>query len=157
NYQRVDRTRVRAISRRDNALRQIAIWRKGLGAKPRRLPDHLVVEHLLARRYGVEQLPAEAETDAISVGTAEPSALVAPASEAANPGRAFAPQKPEEPAAGPPCALAADAGQRASPLGPPGNAAPSPRVVGVVPAPVCSTNKTPTAGDPPHGRGCLPI
>ena len=157
NYQRVDRTRVRAISRRDNALRQIAIWRKGLGAKPRRLPDHLVVEHLLARRYGVEQLPAEAETDAISVGTAEPSALVAPASEAAKPARAFAPQKTEDADAGLPFALAADAAQSASPLGAPGDADTSTRVDGVVAAPVYSTDKTTTAGDPPHGRGCLPI
>ena len=73
NYQAVDRTRMRAIKRRDNALRQIARWRKDLGAKPRRLPDHLVVEHLLARRYGVEQPPAEAEADAIAVGTPEPA------------------------------------------------------------------------------------
>ena len=157
NYQRVDRTRVRAISRRDNALRQIAIWRKGLGAKPRRLPDHLVVEHLLARRYGVEQLPAEAETDAISVGTAEPSALVAPASEAAKPARAFAPQKTEDADAGLPFALAADAAQSASPLGAPGDADTSTRVDGVVAAPVYSTDKTTTAGGPPHGRGCQPI
>src|SRR4029077_17858304 len=54
----LDVAQSRAIKRRDNALRQIERWRKGLGAKARRLPDHLLVEHLLAQRYGVEQFLA---------------------------------------------------------------------------------------------------
>src|ERR1700747_984126 len=60
----LDVAQSRAIKRRDNALRQIACWRKGLGAKARRLPDHLLVEHLLAQHYGVEQFLADAEADA---------------------------------------------------------------------------------------------
>jgi len=59
----LDVAQSRAIKRRDNALRQIERWRKGLGAKARRLPDHLLVEHLLAQRYGVEQFLADAEAD----------------------------------------------------------------------------------------------
>jgi hypothetical protein len=109
NYQGVDRTRMRAIKRRDNALRQIEKWRKGLGAKPRRLPDNLVVEHLLARRYGLEQPPAEAETDAIWRGTAEPALPVAPACETAEPARSFAPRAEAADAAPP---LAAAVGRR---------------------------------------------
>jgi hypothetical protein len=42
-YRSRDVARSRAIKRRDNALRQIAGWRKGLGANARRLPDHLLV------------------------------------------------------------------------------------------------------------------
>ena len=63
-YRSRDVAQSRAIKRRDNALRQIARWRKGLGASARRLPDHLLVEHLLAQRYGVEQFLADAEADA---------------------------------------------------------------------------------------------
>jgi hypothetical protein len=110
NYQRVDRTRMRAIKRRDNALRQIALWRKGPGAKPRRLPDHLLVEDLLARRYGVET--AAADTDAISGGTPEPPPPVAPAFEAAKPARSFAPQEAAD--ARPPFAVAAEATEAAA-------------------------------------------
>ena len=108
NYERVDRTRMRAIKRRDNALRQIEKWRKGLGAKPRRLPDHLIVEDMLARRYGVEQPPAEADSDGISAGTPDSPAVSGAfqTSEA----RSFAPQAGAADA-GPPFAVAAEAAE----------------------------------------------
>jgi hypothetical protein len=143
NYQRVDRTRMRAIKRRDNALRQIALWRKGPGAKPHRLPDHLVVEDLLARRYGVET--AAADTDAISGGTPEPPRPVAPASEAAKPARSFAPQA-EAADARPPFAVAAEATEAA-----PHRAAPDNDAIATAPVhpTVETTGATQTTETPP--------
>src|SRR5207237_2985192 len=42
HYQGFDIAQSRAIKRRDNALRQIARWRDGLGAKARRLSDKFI-------------------------------------------------------------------------------------------------------------------
>jgi hypothetical protein len=55
----------RAIKRRDNALRQIARWRDGLGGKARALCDKFVAELALAERYGVaHSLDAEIDDTA---------------------------------------------------------------------------------------------
>jgi hypothetical protein len=51
------------IKRRDNALRQIARWRDGLGAKARRLSDKFVAEQALAESYCATQFLAYAEID----------------------------------------------------------------------------------------------
>jgi hypothetical protein len=119
--QALDIAQMRAIRRRDNALRQIARWRKGLGAKPRRLPDCLVVERLLARRYGVEPL-AEADTDVIPIGIAEAAAPLALAPETPKPTRSFAP--PAEAAeAEPPLAMAVEAAEAAPPVAATGDGA----------------------------------
>ena len=98
----------RAIKRRDNAMRQIERWRKGLGAKARRLPDHLVVEHLLAQRYGVEQFPADIDSDAIAGDAVETAAPLAPAAETAE--------------AAPPCASMGNPAEAASALASEGKA-----------------------------------
>src|SRR5246127_906957 len=69
-------------------LRRSPLGRKGLGAKARRLPDHLLVKHLLAQRYGVEQFLADAEADASACDALEaaaPLALTGKAAEAAPP------------------------------------------------------------------------
>src|SRR5258707_6350297 len=76
-YRSRDVAQSRAIKRRDNALRQIERWRKGLGATARRLPDHLLVNHLLAQRYGVEQFLADAEADASAGDALEAGAPLA--------------------------------------------------------------------------------
>jgi hypothetical protein len=62
-YQGQDIAQSRALKRRDNALRQIARWRDGLGAKARHLSDKFIAEQALAERYGVAQLLADEETD----------------------------------------------------------------------------------------------
>src|ERR1700730_7829542 len=53
----------RALNRRDNALRQIARWRDGLGAKARRLSDKFIAEQALAERYGAAQFLADTQAD----------------------------------------------------------------------------------------------
>ena len=62
----------RVMRRRDDALRQLQRWRKGLGAKSRRLPDQFLDEQVLAQRYR-DQLPRDND-----VAAPEP-AEVAPA------------------------------------------------------------------------------
>jgi hypothetical protein len=49
--------RFRLIRQRDNALRQLERWRKGPGAKSRRLEDRFLDDRVLAQRYA-EQFPA---------------------------------------------------------------------------------------------------
>src|SRR5262249_41396328 len=63
-YQALDIAQSRAIKRRDNALRQIARWRDGLGAKARRLSDKFVDEQALAESYCANQSLAYAEIEA---------------------------------------------------------------------------------------------
>src|ERR1700737_4853364 len=65
----------RVMRRRDDALRQLQRWRKGLGAKSRRLPDQFLDEQVLAERYR-DQLPRD-----IDVAAPQP-AEVAPAEAA---------------------------------------------------------------------------
>jgi hypothetical protein len=87
-YQAFDIAESRAIKRRDNALRQIARWRDGLGAKARRLSDKFISGQGLAERYGATELLANAEADAIardSVQAAPPLASVGEAADAAPP------------------------------------------------------------------------
>ena len=62
----------RVMRRRDDALRQLQRWRKGLGAKSRRLPDQFLDEQVLAQRYR-DQVPPD------NVVTAPEPAEVAPA------------------------------------------------------------------------------
>jgi hypothetical protein len=66
HYQGLDIAQSRAIKRRDNALRQIARWRDGFGAKARRLSDKFIDEQALAERYRATQLPVDAEADGIA-------------------------------------------------------------------------------------------
>jgi hypothetical protein len=131
----------RAIKRRDNALRQIARWRKGLGANARRLPDHLLVKHLLAQRYGAEQFLDDAEGDASAGDALEAAAPLAPTGKAAESASAHAHTGEVAVAAAPALAAAGDALEAAAPLAPTGNAAePAPLIpatgeVAVVTAP----------------------
>jgi hypothetical protein len=72
----LDTAQSRAIKRRDHALRQIKLWRAGLGAKVRRLPDQFLAEQSLAEHYGVEDgesraTVVEAEETAPRLATAE--------------------------------------------------------------------------------------
>jgi hypothetical protein len=62
-YQALDIAQSRALKRRDNALRQIARWRDGLGAKARHLSDKFIAEQALAERYGAAQFLADTQTD----------------------------------------------------------------------------------------------
>jgi len=62
-YQALDIAQSRAIKRRDNALRQIARWRDGPGAKARRLADKFVAEQALAESYCAMQALSYAEFD----------------------------------------------------------------------------------------------
>jgi hypothetical protein len=118
-----DLARSRAIKRRDNALHQIARWRKGLGATARRLPDHLLLEHLLARRYGAEQLLAEAQVEASACQAMEAAAPLAPTSKSAQAPPPPAPTAGAGVAGGGAPGVASDAAQAAPPPAPPGEAA----------------------------------
>jgi hypothetical protein len=122
-YRSRDVAQSRAIKRRDNALRQIAGWRKGLGANARRLPDHLLVKHLLAQRYGVEQFLADAEADASAGDALEAAAPLAPTGEAAEAAPPHAPTGEVAVAAAPALAAAGEAAEPATALAPTGNAA----------------------------------
>jgi hypothetical protein len=62
-YAPLDIAQSRSIKRRENALRQIARWRDGLGAKARTLSDKFIAEQALAERYGVAPFLADADTD----------------------------------------------------------------------------------------------
>src|SRR4029077_13435195 len=119
----LDVAQSRAIKRRDNALRQIARWRKGLGANARRLPDHLLVKHLLAQRYGVEQFLADAEADASAGDALEAAAPVATTGQAAEAAPPHAPTGEVAVAAAPALAAAGEAAEPAPALAPTGNAA----------------------------------
>jgi hypothetical protein len=85
HYQGFDIGQSRAIKRRDNALRQIARWRDGLGAKARRLSDKFISEQGLAERYGVTQLPTDAEAGAIAGDSIQAAPPLASAGDAAEP------------------------------------------------------------------------
>jgi hypothetical protein len=88
HYQGLDIAQSRAIKRRDNALRQIARWRDGLGAKARRLSDKFITKQALVERYGATELFADAGADAIagdSVRAALPLASTGDAADAAPP------------------------------------------------------------------------
>jgi hypothetical protein len=83
-YQALDIAQSRAIKRRDNALRQIARWRDGLGAKARRLSDKFVDEQALAESYCATQVLSYAEIDD-PVGEARQAAPpLAPVGDAAD-------------------------------------------------------------------------
>jgi hypothetical protein len=62
-HQALDIAQSRAMKRRDNALRQIARWRDGLGGKAEALSDKFVAEQALAKRYGVAQFLPDLEID----------------------------------------------------------------------------------------------
>jgi hypothetical protein len=111
-----------AIKRRDNALRQIVRWRKGLGASARRLPDHLLVKHLLAQRYGAEQFLADAEADASAGDALEAAAPLAPRGNAAEPAPLIAAAGDVAVVAAPAFAAAGEAAEPAPTLAPRGNA-----------------------------------
>jgi hypothetical protein len=102
-YRALDIAQSRAMKRHDDALREIAHYRRRLGATPRELPHKFVDERILARRYGVddqlEQLLAEDENATTAGAAVETDSAPAPLAEAAQP-------------ASPPCAAsdkAADA------------------------------------------------
>jgi hypothetical protein len=142
-YRGLDVAQSRAIKRRDNALRQIERWRKGLGARARRLPDHLLVKHLLAQHYGVEQFRADAGADASACDALEAVAL-APTGEAAEAAPPRAPTGEAAVAAAPALAAASEAGEPAPALAPTGNAA--------EPAPLIATDDVAVAAAPARAR-----
>ena len=118
-YQDLDIAQSREIKRRDNALRQIARWRDGLGGKARALPEKFLAEPALAKRCGVAQVLAGAETGG-TVGTAmEAAPPLGPAVEAADASQPV--PRPDEPAtASPPLAFAGAAVEAAPPFAPTG-------------------------------------
>ena len=63
HYQGLDIAQSRAMKRRDNTLRLIARWRKGLAPKARALSDKFIAEEALAEHYDAAHLLADAETD----------------------------------------------------------------------------------------------
>jgi hypothetical protein len=71
----------RVMRRRDDALRQLQRWRKGLGAKSRRLPDQFLDEQVLAERYR-DQLPRDIDVAAPEPAEVAPAAAPAEAAEA---------------------------------------------------------------------------
>jgi hypothetical protein len=112
----------RLIKRRDNALRELARSRKGLGAKSRRLPDQFLDEQVLAQRY-LEQVRVGPENDAVAPEAKEAAAPLAPgpaaaaeaAAEATAPrSRPLAPS--EKPAHAPPQLASGDNPAQAAPL-----------------------------------------
>jgi hypothetical protein len=118
-YQDLDIAQSREIKRRDNALRQIARWRDGLGGKARALPEKFLAEPALAKRCGVAQVLAGAETGG-TIGTAiEAAPPLGPAVEAADASQPV--PRPDEPAtASPPLAFAGAAVEAAPPFAPTG-------------------------------------
>ena|ERR1700730_4300176 len=75
-YQGLDVALMRAIKRRDNALRQIERWRDGLGVRARALSEQFVAEQFVA-----EQLVAPAETAATAGEAVETAPPLAPSGE----------------------------------------------------------------------------
>jgi hypothetical protein len=151
----LDVAQSRAIKRRDNALRQIERWRKGLGAKARRLPDHLLVEHLLAQRYGVEQFLADAEADASAGDALEAGAPLAPTGKAAEDAPPHATTGEVAVAAAPSLATAGEVAEPAPALASTGNAAePAPLIaatgdIAAVAAPAFAGASAAAAAPPP--------
>jgi hypothetical protein len=84
HYQGFDIGQSRAIKRRDNAIRQIARWRDGLGAKARRLSDKFIDEQALVERYGATELFADAGADAIAADSVQAALPLASAGDAAD-------------------------------------------------------------------------
>ena len=70
----------RVMRRRDDALRQLQRWRKGLGAKSRRLPDQFLDEQVLAERYR-DQFPRDIDVAAPEPAEVAPAAAPAEAAE----------------------------------------------------------------------------
>jgi terminase small subunit-like protein len=149
-YRARDVAQSRAIKRRDNAVRQIAPWRKGLGASARRLPDHLLVKHLLAQRYGVEQFVDASAGDAL-----EAAALLAPMSKAAEAAPAHGPTGEVAVAAASALAAAGQVAEPAAALAPMGNAVEAAPLiaaagdVAVVTAPAFATAREAAEAPPP--------
>jgi hypothetical protein len=71
----------RVMRRRDNAVRQLERWRKGLGAKSRRLPDQFLDEQVLAQRYR-DQVLTVPDNNVTTPEPAEVAPPVAPAEAA---------------------------------------------------------------------------
>jgi hypothetical protein len=83
-YQALDIAQSREIKRRDNALRQIARWRDGLGGKVRALPDKFLAESALLKRYGIVQSFVGAANDETGREDMEAAPPRGPAGEAAD-------------------------------------------------------------------------
>jgi hypothetical protein len=83
-YQGLDIAQSRAIKRRDNAFRQIARWRDGLGAKALRLSDKFIAEQALAESYCATQGLAYAEVDEPVGEAREAAPQLAPVGDAAD-------------------------------------------------------------------------
>jgi len=112
HYQGLDIAQSRAMKRRDNALRLIARWRKGLAPKARALSDKFIAEEALAEHYDAAHLLADAETDNNADEAMEAAPPLAPAGEAAPP---LAP-KSEAAEAAPPLAFKSEGAEAAPPL-----------------------------------------
>jgi hypothetical protein len=80
-HQGLDAAQSRKMKRRDDALRQIERWRDGLGGKAQVLSDKFVAEQALAQRYGVDQIPGQAETHDTSGEAIEPGPPLVPSDE----------------------------------------------------------------------------
>ena len=122
HYQDLDIAQSREIKRRDNALRQIARWRDGLGGKVRDLPDKFLAERAILKRYGVVQSFAGAATDDTAGEDMEPAPPLARPGVAASAARPV-PLPHEGARAAPPRAPAGDAVEAAQPVPPPDQAA----------------------------------
>ena len=71
----------RVMRRRDHAVCQLERWRKGLGAKSRRLPDQFLDEQVLAQRYR-DQVLTVPDNDVTAPEPAEVAPPAAPAEAA---------------------------------------------------------------------------
>ena len=137
-HQALDMAQSRLNKRRDNALRQLALWRRGLGAKARALSDRFIAEQFLAERYGADQFVADAQIEA-STGQPfeadQPLAVPRAAAEVAPP---LAPTQEVAPLA--PALASADETAEGAP--PPGSAGEATQTAPSLAAPVVSTNAT---------------
>src|SRR5262249_46285016 len=141
-YQALDIAQTRAIKRRDNALRQIARWRDGLGRKACALSDKFVAEVALAERYGVAH-SRDVEIDNIAGEVMEAAPAFAPAGEAAE---ATPPLRAAKAAA--PIASTDGGAQAASPVTSSGEAvAPADEAVNAAP-PIASADGVAEAASP---------
>jgi hypothetical protein len=83
-HQGLDIAQSRAMKRRDNALRLIARWRKGLAPKARTLSDKFIVEQALAEHYDAAHILADAESDNNADEAMEAAPALAPVGDAAD-------------------------------------------------------------------------
>jgi hypothetical protein len=137
-YQALDMAQSRANKRRDNALRQIALWRRGLGAKARALSDRFIAEQFLAERYGADKFVADAQVEASTGQPIEADRPLPRAAAEVAPPLAPAQEVAEEVAPLAPALASADETAEGAP--PPGSAGEATETSPSLASPVVSTD-----------------